>query len=117
MVMKPVQFRFSEETLEQLRWLEGRLNLNRSEVARLAIARLYHEERAKESQARLVPEGDGWVLLSGGKEVARVGEDVLSRLPEEVRNGLREGMPEGEALGALLLAAAKAQEPTSSRDG
>jgi len=115
--MKPVQLRFSEETLEQLRWLSGRLNLNRSEVVRLAIARLYQEEKAREPLARLVAEGNGWVLLSGEEEVARVGEDVLGRLPEEVKNRLREGMPEGEALGALLLAAAKVQEPMSPRGG
>lgn len=37
----PVQFRFSDETLARLDWLARHLDLNRSEVVRLAVAELY----------------------------------------------------------------------------
>ncbi len=41
MTKKPVQFRFSYATLARLGWLCRRLDLNRSQVVRLAVAELY----------------------------------------------------------------------------
>ena len=41
MTKKPVQFRFSYATLARLDWLCRRLDLNRSQVVRLAVAELY----------------------------------------------------------------------------
>ena len=100
--MKRVQFRLSEETLARLDWLGRLLDLNRSQVVRLAVAELYRRYR----RARLVEQGEGWVLLLGEQPIAWGDRRVLDRLaaaqPEFVAR-LREGMSDGAALGGLLL--------------
>lgn len=100
--MKRVQFRLSEETLARLDWLGRLLDLNRSQVVRLAVAELYQ----RHCHARLVEQGDGWALLLGEQPIAWGERSVLDRLgtsqPEFVER-LREGMADGEALGGLLL--------------
>lgn len=45
MTKKPVQFRFSYATLTRLDWLCRRLDLNRSQVVRLAVAEMYERHR------------------------------------------------------------------------
>ena len=52
MTKKPVQFRFSYATLARLDWLCRRLDLNRSQAVRLAVAELY------ERHCCLVPDDD-----------------------------------------------------------
>ena len=77
MTKKPVQFRFSDNTLSRLDWLQRHLDLNRSEVVRLAVAEMYERHR----QTQLVEAGEGrWALMIGQVTIAQIGEEELDTL-------------------------------------
>jgi len=110
MVKRPTQFRLSEETLARLDWLAEHLDLNRSEVVRLAVAELYERHR----RARLVERQEGWLLEAAGVPIAWGEADFLAQLEEvdpHLARELREGtLTDEEALGGLLLALVKMRE-------
>lgn len=107
MTKKPVQFRLSDNTLARLDWLQQRLDLNRSQVVRLAVAEMYKRHR----QTQLVEVDDGrWALMMGEVAIAQIEEEELDALIETDPNlvgWLRAGVPDEIALARLLLSVLK----------
>lgn len=102
--MKPVQFRLSEETLTRLDWLARHLDLNRSEVVRLAVAEMYDRRHV----ARLVEAEGRWALVMDDQPIAWGNATLLDGVDPQFVEQMRAGLPDREALGELLLALLKA---------
>lgn len=102
--MKPVQFRLSDETLNRLDWLARHLDLNRSQVVRLAIAEMYDRRHV----ARLVEAEGQWALVMDDRPVAWGDAALLSSVAPQLLEQMRAGLLDREALGELLLALLKA---------